>query len=127
MTNNASCLQSCLPPLLLPPLPRPALPPTVLALDLAALHFNVEDSGEPGSRARNHLPSLCQRWVVSVNQFPRDFVAPNLSHRRIYTGGADSLVRLWDPELGEDQEPPSAAEAADEVTTVASGVRQLMC
>ncbi|TFK94640.1 hypothetical protein K466DRAFT_475981 [Polyporus arcularius HHB13444] len=40
---------------------------------------------------------------------------------RLYTGGADSLVRLWDPELGEDQEPPSAAEATDEVTALASG------
>ncbi|RPD78202.1 hypothetical protein L226DRAFT_551036 [Lentinus tigrinus ALCF2SS1-7] len=40
---------------------------------------------------------------------------------RVYTGGADSLVRLWDTELGEDQEPPSAAEATDEVTAVASG------
>ncbi|TBU37864.1 hypothetical protein BD309DRAFT_973062 [Dichomitus squalens] len=40
---------------------------------------------------------------------------------RVYTGGADSLVRIWDPQLGEDQEPPSAAEAADEVTTVAAG------
>ena len=46
-------------------------------------------------------------------------------HRRVYTGGADSLVRLWDPELGEDQEPSSAAEAGDEVTTVAAGVRPL--
>ena len=44
------------------------------------------------------------------------------SPRRVYTGGADSLVRLWDPELGEEQEPPSAAEAADEVTTIAAGV-----
>ena len=45
--------------------------------------------------------------------------------RRVYTGGADTLVRIWDPELGEDQEPPSAAEATDEVTALAAGVRRL--
>ena len=33
------------------------------------------------------------------------------------------LVRIWDMELGADQEPPSAAEAMDEVTTVAPAVR----
>lgn len=45
--------------------------------------------------------------------------------RRLYTGGADTLVRIWDPELGEDQEPPSAAEATDEVTALAAGVCRL--
>ena len=34
------------------------------------------------------------------------------------------LVRIWDMELGEDQEPPSAPEAMDEVTTVAVAVRR---
>lgn len=32
------------------------------------------------------------------------------------------MVRLWDPDVREEQEPPSAAEAADEITTVAAGV-----
>ncbi|CDO76190.1 hypothetical protein BN946_scf185037.g13 [Trametes cinnabarina] len=40
---------------------------------------------------------------------------------RIYTGGADTLVRIWDAEKGEDQEPPCAMEANEEVTTIGAG------
>ncbi|EIW62718.1 uncharacterized protein TRAVEDRAFT_112621 [Trametes versicolor FP-101664 SS1] len=39
---------------------------------------------------------------------------------RVYTGGADSLVRIWDTALGEDQEPPCATEALEEVTAIAA-------
>ncbi|KAI0674964.1 hypothetical protein C8Q78DRAFT_965239 [Trametes maxima] len=39
---------------------------------------------------------------------------------RVYTGGADTLVRIWDAELGEDQEPPCVTEANEEVTSVAA-------
>lgn len=46
--------------------------------------------------------------------------------RRIYTGGADSLVRVWNAERGADQEPDSAIEAQEAVTTVATGVRILL-
>ncbi|KAI0665347.1 hypothetical protein C8Q78DRAFT_1118280 [Trametes maxima] len=38
----------------------------------------------------------------------------------VYTGGADTLVRIWDAELGEDQEPPCVTEANEEVTSVAA-------
>ncbi|KAI0371170.1 hypothetical protein BV20DRAFT_965857 [Pilatotrama ljubarskyi] len=40
---------------------------------------------------------------------------------RVYTGGADTLVRIWDTSLGEDQEPPCATEADEEVTALAAG------
>ncbi|OSD04053.1 hypothetical protein PYCCODRAFT_1408512 [Trametes coccinea BRFM310] len=39
---------------------------------------------------------------------------------RVYTGGADTLVRIWDAEQGEDQEPPCATESNEDVTTIAS-------
>ncbi|KAH9892894.1 hypothetical protein C8Q73DRAFT_76644 [Cubamyces lactineus] len=41
--------------------------------------------------------------------------------QRVYTGGADTLVRIWDTGLGEDQEPPVAMEASEEVTTISAG------
>ncbi|PIL34239.1 hypothetical protein GSI_03950 [Ganoderma sinense ZZ0214-1] len=49
------------------------------------------------------------------------FVAFSRDGSRLYTGGADTLVRIWNPELGEDQEPPSAPEATDELTALAAG------
>ncbi|CAL1707133.1 unnamed protein product [Somion occarium] len=40
---------------------------------------------------------------------------------RIYTGGSDSLVRIWKTNLGAEQEPDVAIEAMDGITTVAAG------
>lgn len=41
---------------------------------------------------------------------------------RVYTGGTDSLVRLWRADLGADQEPDVAVEAAEAITSLATGV-----
>ena len=40
----------------------------------------------------------------------------------IYTGGADSLGRIWRSDQGTDQEPGAAMEAGESVTCVAAGV-----
>ncbi|KAK7692601.1 hypothetical protein QCA50_004233 [Cerrena zonata] len=40
---------------------------------------------------------------------------------RIYTGGSDSLVRIWKTNLGADQEPDSAVEAMEAITSVTTG------
>ncbi|KAH9942276.1 uncharacterized protein BXZ73DRAFT_87916 [Epithele typhae] len=65
----------------------------------------------PASRLFVHVNSAHGPGTTSL--------AFSLDGLRVYTGGADSLVRLWDAEKGEDQEPPSAAEAADEISTLA--------
>ena len=59
------------------------------------------------------------RWIARAHHH---YLVP----RRIYTGGADSLVRIWDVERGEDQEPPSLTEANDDITTVAVAVCRLV-
>ena len=41
-----------------------------------------------------------------------------------YTGGDDCIVRLWNTNEGEDQEPPTAIEAGGSITTLAASVRQ---
>lgn len=43
-------------------------------------------------------------------------------YRRVYTGGADTLVRIWRTDLGADQEPDAAVEASEGITSVAAGV-----
>ena len=40
-----------------------------------------------------------------------------------YTGGDDCIVRLWNTNEGEDQEPPTAIEAGESITTLAASVR----
>jgi hypothetical protein len=40
-----------------------------------------------------------------------------------YTGGDDCIVRLWKTDEGEDQEPPTAIEAGESITTLAASVR----
>ncbi|KAF8499832.1 WD40 repeat-like protein [Russula emetica] len=37
-----------------------------------------------------------------------------------YTGGDDCIVRLWKTDQGEDQEPPTAIEAGESITTLAA-------
>ncbi|KAG2126320.1 hypothetical protein DEU56DRAFT_717500, partial [Suillus clintonianus] len=37
-----------------------------------------------------------------------------------YTGGLDTLVRIWHTDEGEDQEPGTAYEADEGITTVAA-------
>jgi chromosome transmission fidelity protein 4 len=38
-----------------------------------------------------------------------------------YTGGSDTLVRIWRTDQGPDQEPDTAVEAAEGVTCLAEG------
>lgn len=52
---------------------------------------------------------------------------PHLTRSYIYTGGADSIARIWRPELGTDQEPDTASEAIEPVTTIAAAVRAFVC
>ncbi|KAH8083763.1 hypothetical protein BXZ70DRAFT_1073548 [Cristinia sonorae] len=40
---------------------------------------------------------------------------------RIYTGGSDSLVRIWKTDLGTDEEPDLSVDAAEGITTLAVG------
>jgi hypothetical protein len=40
-----------------------------------------------------------------------------------YTGGDDCIVRLWNTNEGEDQEPPTAIEAGESITTLSASVR----
>ncbi|KAI0727995.1 hypothetical protein C8Q72DRAFT_974843 [Fomitopsis betulina] len=40
---------------------------------------------------------------------------------RVYTGGVDSLVRIWRTDLGSEQEPDAAVEANEGVTCLAAG------
>ncbi|KAI0073865.1 hypothetical protein K474DRAFT_1648846 [Panus rudis PR-1116 ss-1] len=40
---------------------------------------------------------------------------------RIYTGGSDSLVRIWNAKAGADQEPDVAIEAVEGITSVSAG------
>jgi len=43
-----------------------------------------------------------------------------------YTGGDDCIVRLWNTNEGEDQEPPTAIEAGESITTLAASVRAVL-
>lgn len=48
---------------------------------------------------------------------------PFFPPRIAYTGGLDTLVRIWHTDQGEDQEPEAAYEADEGITTVAAAVR----
>lgn len=84
-------------------------------------------SNQLSSSSRKHMHSICSRRLVSHCRLlicvPHQTM---MGIRRIYTGGADSLVRVWNAERGADQEPDSAIEAQEAVTTVATGVRILL-
>ena len=43
----------------------------------------------------------------------------------IYTGGADSLGRIWKTDQGTDQDPDAEMEAGESITCVAVGVCRL--
>jgi hypothetical protein len=48
---------------------------------------------------------------------------PIMLYSFCYTGGDDCIVRLWNTNEGEDQEPPTAIEAVESITTLAASVR----
>ncbi len=43
---------------------------------------------------------------------------PRLRVRKIYTGGDDCIVRVWDAHAGSDQEPKAMAEANESITAM---------
>lgn len=46
-----------------------------------------------------------------------------LTRSYAYTGGCDSLVRIWRTESGIDEEPDTALDAEDPITALATDVR----
>lgn len=48
---------------------------------------------------------------------------PIILYSFCYTGGDDCIVRLWNTNEGEDQEPPTAIDAEESITTLAASVR----
>lgn len=59
--------------------------------------------------------------VNSAHQPGNTCIAFSRDGSRVYTGGTDSLVRLWRADLGADQEPDVAVEAAEAITSLATG------
>ena len=50
----------------------------------------------------------------------------NISTSRVFTGGQDCIVRIWDTDGGADKEPTTAAEAEAPVTWIAAAVRDYL-
>lgn len=60
---------------------------------------------------------------VSPFKHHNNYVADVFSHRRVFTGGEDCIVRIWNVNEGAEKEPDTAAEAEGAVTWVATAVR----
>lgn len=80
----------------------------------------VNTAHQPGNTAISF--SRDGAWVQFSSKSLR---ALTLRFRYIYTGGADSLVRVWKTELGTDQEPDAALDAMESITCLATAVRSL--
>ncbi|KAI0342000.1 hypothetical protein BDW22DRAFT_1331357 [Trametopsis cervina] len=59
--------------------------------------------------------------INTAHQGGNTAIAFSRDGAHIYTGGSDSLVRLWTAELGTDQEPSVALEAMEGITCLATG------
>ena len=98
-----------------------ATPPSPQHLDLPYPHGFKGSPVQLCARSRKHILCILSRRLVGLFSLLLTTVT-HASSRRVYTGGADSLVRLWDPSIDEGQEPPTEVDARDEVTTIAAGV-----
>ncbi|KAH9935365.1 uncharacterized protein B0H18DRAFT_975539 [Fomitopsis serialis] len=59
--------------------------------------------------------------VNSAHQPGSTCLAFSRDGARVYTGGTDSIVRIWRTDLGTDQEPDAAVEANEAITCLAAG------
>ena len=95
-----------------------------LVVPLLSFSNVVKDTDKYGSPARKHGYNLFAGWRVSERCSCTGLIL-NLCHRYIYTGGSDSLVRVWKTELGTDQEPDAALDAMESITCLSTGVCEL--
>jgi len=61
--------------------------------------------------------------TLTALKHDKNWVTDVFSHRRVFTGGQDCIVRIWDVNEGAEKEPDTAAEAEGAVTWVAAAVR----
>ena len=62
--------------------------------------------------------------VSSVHSTGRTVLAFSRDGTYTYTGGTDSLVRVWKSDSGTDQEPDAALDAENSITTLCADVRR---
>ena len=77
------------------------------------------------SHGRGHTCLAFSKDGAYVSPFKHhnNYVADVFSRRRVFTGGEDCIVRIWNVNEGADKEPDTAAEAEGAVTWVATAVR----
>ena len=68
------------------------------------------------------MSCICKRWIVCLSSLKYG-VDLRFHDRRVFTGGQDCIVRMWNMNEGAEQEPETAAEAEGAVTCVAAAVR----
>lgn len=68
-------------------------------------------SAESGAFAHSDIVR-CIEWDASVRNFMRGFSA-HLQANRLFTGGEDGSVLVWDPSSGTGAAPPSALPTHD--------------
>ena len=65
-------------------------------------------------------------WKVSSPLLSLQCTGTDRRTRTIYTGGSDTLVKLWAADGDANQEPDSAVEAQEAVTCVATNVSSIV-
>lgn len=77
------------------------------------------------SSSRKNLSCFFKRWIVRGTPSFSSIQLTRLP-RIAYTGGEDSLVRIWKL-TGDEQEPDSAVDASERITAIAVDVCQYFC
>ncbi|KZT00847.1 WD40 repeat-like protein [Laetiporus sulphureus 93-53] len=68
------------------------------------------------------IPAMSAKaFVNSAHQPGCTCIAFARDGSRVYTGGIDSLVRIWRTDLGANQEPDAAIDAAEGITALTTG------